>query len=262
MRGTVVLIVYAHHMDFGISGKTAMVAAGTKGIGLAVAKELLAEGCTVHICGRHEPENLPEGLSFMACDVQKADDIERWFSATGGSDIVVTNTGGPPAGFWQDMTDEQWQSGVDSTLMSAVRMSRLAAPRMRAQGWGRIVHLTSLVALEPSQLLPISATLRTGLMSLTRVQATELAPYGVTVNSVLPGHTLTDRQRHLAEVTAQKQGISVDEAMRVRAESIPVGRLGQPEEIAAAVAFLCSVRSSFVTGTNLLVDGGSVHGLA
>lgn len=247
-------------MDLGIQGKVAMVSAGTKGIGLAVAKELLSEGCTVHVCGRHEPAQLPSGLQFFSCDVQKPNDIQSWFNHVGGADIVVTNTGGPPAGFWQDMSDEQWLSGVDSTLMNVVRMSRLAAPNMRANGWGRLIHLTSLVAKEPSQLLPISATLRTGLMSLTRLQATELGRYGVTVNSVLPGHTMTDRQVHLAEVTAEKQGITVEEALRVRAESIPVGRLARPEEIAAAVVFLCSERASFITGTNMLVDGGSVHG--
>lgn len=244
-----------------------MVAAGTKGIGLACAKLLAGEGCQVSVCARSAPSEAPgANISVYKCDVSKLGDIEDWFAQTrdrlGPVDILVTNTGGPPAGAWQDMTDEQWLSGVDSTLMNVVRMSRLAAPVMRERGWGRIVHITSLVAKEPNRLLPISSTLRSGLMGLTRLQALELAPYGVTVNSVLPGHTLTDRQVHLAEIRAKEEGISIDEALDRQGKSVPVGRLGKPEEIAAAVAFLCSQPAAYINGTNLLVDGGLVKGLA
>src|SRR5689334_10197429 len=210
-------------MDFGLEGKIAMVAAASKGIGFAVAKELVAEGCQISICSRNEEdleravEQLGGEARSYCVDVSNPEDLAWWLSETkndlGTPDILVTNTGGPPAGPVQEMTDEQWHAGVDSTLMNVVRMTRLVRDDMVAKGWGRIVHITSLVAKEPSDLLPISSTLRAGLMALTRLQATELAPHGITVNAVLPGNTLTDRQKHLLEITAQKESITEDEAM-------------------------------------------------
>lgn len=257
-------------MDLGLTGKVAMVAAGTKGIGLAVAKSLVAEGAKVSVCSRSEDSCAairsqldPDGLAMVA-DVSSKPDLEVWFRTTeatlGLPSILVTNTGGPPAGIWTDLTDEQWQSGVDSTLMNVVRMCRLALPGMRDQKWGRIVHITSLVAKEPSPLLPISSTLRSGLMALTRLQAIELAEYGITVNAVLPGHTMTDRQIHLAEVRAQRDGTSVQDALAKQAAEVPMRRLASAEEIADAVVFLASDRASYITGVNLLVDGGLVRG--
>lgn len=259
-------------MDLGISGKVAMVAAASKGIGLATAQLLAKEGCRVSICGRTRESlnaalgEIGEEASATVCDVSKADDLERWFRETefnlAPPDILVTNTGGPPAGPWTQMTDEQWQSGFDSTLMNVVRMVRLVSPGMSARGWGRIVHVTSLVAKEPSPLLPISSTLRAGIMALTRLQATELAPNGVTVNCVLPGHTLTDRQRHLASIISDRDGITPEEALLRQAKTNPMAKMGDPAEIAAAIGFLCSQPAAFITGVNLLADGGAVKGLA
>lgn len=258
-------------MNLGIEGKVAMVAAASKGIGLATAKLLLEEGCRVSICGRNPAAleqavaNLGAGARASVADVSSLPDLETWFAETerefGPPDILVTNTGGPPAGNWTQLTDEHWQAGFDSTLMNVVRMVRLASPRMKEKGWGRIVHLTSFVAKEPSPLLPISSTLRAGIIALTRLQATELASCGITVNGVLPGHTLTDRQLHLAEVIAQRDGISSEEALALQARTNPMGRIASPEEIASTIAFLCSRHASFVTGTSLLVDGGLIKGL-
>ena len=258
-------------MDLGLTGKVALVAAASKGIGLAIARELTAEGCRVSICARSE-ETLeaaaaligPETRSYVV-DVANSEDLAWWVEQTradlGPVDILVTNTGGPPAGALDAMTDEQWQAGFDGTLLNIVRLVRLVQPDMKSGGWGRIVHLTSLVAKEPSTMLPISSTLRSGIMGLTRVQATELASYGITVNGVLPGHTLTDRQRHLADIRAERENISSEAALEKQGSDVPIGRLAQPEEIAAAVAFLCSQRASYVTGTSLLVDGGYTKGL-
>lgn len=258
-------------MDFGIQGKVAMVAAASKGIGLATARMLAAEGCHVSICSRTEDtleaaaaEISPETRSYVV-DVTNAEDLEWWVEQTiadlGAPDILVTNTGGPPAGNWLEMTDEHWQSGFDSTLLNIVRLTRLVSPKMVQKNFGRIVHITSLVAKEPSPLLPISSTLRSGIMALTRLQATELAPHGITVNGVLPGHTLTDRQRHLASMVAEKDGITPEEALTSRASEVPTGRLADPEEIAAAVAFLCSVPAAYINGVSLLVDGGLTKGV-
>lgn len=253
-------------MDFGLKGKIAMVAAASKGIGLAIAQELAEEGCLLSICGRHEDsleaavEQIHGETRPYVVDVANAEDLAWWVGETkkdmGMPDILVTNTGGPPAGAVSTMTDEQWQLGIDSTLMNVVRLTRMVREDMIAKGWGRIVHITSLVAKEPSDLLPISSTLRTGLMALTRLQATDFAPYGITVNSVLPGNTLTDRQKHLLELRAAKESITEEEALKRQAASIPMNRLAAPSEIAAAVAFLCSTRASYITGTDLLVDGG------
>ena len=258
-------------MDLGLSGKVALVAAGSKGIGLAVAKMLADEGCKVSICGRHQ-ESLDTAINAIGhgaigieCDVSVNADIDNWIqesrSKLGPIDILVTNTGGPPAGSWQTITDEQWQSGFDSTLMNVVRMVRTVSSEMKERGGGRIVHNTSLVAKEPNALLPISSTLRAGLMALTRLQALELAPYGITVNGVLPGHTLTDRQLHLAEIRAKRDGITPAEALLMQASEVPMKRLGKPEEIAAAIAFFCSQPGAYITGTSLLVDGGMTKGL-
>ncbi|MCB0826284.1 MAG: SDR family oxidoreductase [Armatimonadetes bacterium] len=261
-------------MDLGIKGKRAMVAAGTKGIGLACATELAKEGCRVSICARDEAKfavaaehirsEAPDAdLHFQVCDVTSRNDLQAWVDEVnqswGGVDILVTNTGGPPAGHWTEMNDDHWQSGFESTVLNVTRMVEMVAPTMKAQGWGRIIHITSVVAKEPSALLPISSTLRSGLMSLTLLQSKELAPYGVTVNGVLPGHTMTDRQVHLAEVVSARDEISVEEALTQRGQTLPVGRLGQADEIGAAVAFLASKRASFISGINLLVDGGQVN---
>lgn len=256
-------------MDLGLEGKVAMVAAASKGIGLATAQTLANEGCQVSICARTE-ETLEAAIETIAgdprsyiVDVGNSDDLQWWVEQTaaelGSPTILVTNTGGPPAGNLSDMTDDQWLDGVNTTLMNIVRLTRLVEPYM--SGWGRIVHITSLVAKEPSPLLPISTTLRAGISGLTKLQARVLGEKGITVNAVLPGHTLTDRQNHLADLRAGKEGITREEALADTARQIPVGRLGKPEEIAAAIAFLCSEPAGYVSGVSLLVDGALTHGI-
>ena len=257
-------------MDLGLYGKVAMVAASSKGIGFAIARQLSAEGCRLSICGRNE-ETLEAAAAEIGdetrpyvVDVSSKDDLDWWFEQTiqdlGGVDILVTNTGGPAAGSVDQITDEQWQAGFDSTLMNIIRLVRSVKPQMESSGWGRIVHITSLVAKEPNRILPISSTLRSGIMALTRLQALEYAPLGITVNGVLPGNTLTDRQLHLANVRAEREGISPEEALKRQADEIPMKRMAAPDEIAAAVTFLCSQPASYITGTSLLVDGGATKG--
>jgi 3-oxoacyl-[acyl-carrier protein] reductase len=254
-------------MDLGIKDKVAMVAAGSKGIGLASAKALAAEGCKVSICGRTQESldravaEIGHGAKGYVADVSRIGNLEAWFSQTvsdlGPVQILVTNTGGPPAGNVIDITDEEWESGVQSTLMNVVRMVRLGAPGMKSAKWGRIVHISSLVAKEPAKLLPISSTLRTGLMALTKLQAYELAQSGITVNGILPGHTDTDRQRHLIEIRAEKEGIGLEESAKKQAETTAMKRFARPEEVGDAVAFLCSEKASYISGVSLLVDGAT-----
>lgn len=250
-------------MDLGLKGKSALVAAGTKGIGLAIAQTLAREGAKVSVCARN-PIPL-DGLDVFPADVSKEEDINAWIDHArtlhGDPQVLITNTGGPPAGLWPEKTDEEWQLGVDSTLLNVVRMVRALHPTLIKSGWGRIVHITSLVAFQPEPLLPISSTLRSGLVALTRLQAQELAPHNVTVNAVLPGHTLTDRQIHLAQIRASKNGTSVEEELTKQAQNIPLQRLATPQEIANAAVFLASEPASYITGVSLLVDGGVVKGL-
>ena len=259
-------------MDLGIKGRVAMVAAASKGLGRASAEALAREGCRISICSRNT-DNLDEArhtieaaggeVLAVRCDVSNPSELELWVEATeatfGSIDIVVTNTGGPPAAKFMQLTEEHWRSGIDSTLMNVVRLSKLVIPGMQSRKWGRIVHITSLVAKQPAELLTISSTLRAGISGLTKTLADQVARDNITVNALLPGNILTDRQTHLNEIRSKQEGVSVEEyAARVEA-SIPMGRFGRAEEIGDAVAFLCSERASYITGVSLQVDGGIIR---
>lgn len=258
-------------MNLGLKNRVAMIAAASKGIGKACAMALAAEGCKVSICARNLAE-LDEARAEVAvlgdvlaipADVSNPADLAHWHIRTlerfSHVDILVTNTGGPPVARFMNLTDEQWQSGVESTLMNVVRLSRLLIPGMQDRKWGRIIHLTSLVAKQPQDELTISSTLRAGLSGLTKTMANQLGPDNITVNAVLMGFCLTDRLIHLAEVRHKEQGITLDEYYQNAAADIPLRRFAQPKEIGEAVAFLASERASFITGVSLPIDGGMIR---
>ena len=260
-------------MELGIRGRTAMVAAGSKGLGRAIAMSLVHEGARVSIGARSagplaEAEQALRAAGgevlAMPVDVSKPDELERWHAATvdrfGPPALLVTNTGGPPVGQLEALAEDAWRAGIDSTLMNVVRLCRLVLPAMRAAKYGRIVHLTSFVAKRPMALLTISSTLRAGLSALTTTLATQVAADGITVNAVLPGNFLTDRQIHLNEVRAQQAGTTREQwEERVVAE-IPARRFGRPDEFGDAVAFLLSERAAYITGVSLQIDGGLTGG--
>jgi 3-oxoacyl-[acyl-carrier protein] reductase len=259
-------------MDLGLKGRVAMIAAASKGIGKACALALAQEGCKVSICARtpqvlmdtgKELEALTDTIALVT-DVSTSKGLENWHQVTvdslGQVDILVTNTGGPPVSRFLQLTDEQWLTGVESTLMNVVRLSRLVIPGMQQRKWGRIIHLTSLVAKQPVDELTISSTLRAGLSGLTKTMANQLGPDNITVNAVLMGHILTDRQQHLADVRTKEQGITHDQYFERQSAEIPLRRIGEPREVGEVVAFLASERASYVTGVSLQIDGGIIKG--
>ncbi len=258
-------------MDLGINGRAAMIAAASKGIGKACAVALAQEGCRVSICARNAEElektraeiaSYGEAMAVIA-DVSSPVDLENWHQQTtarfGQVDILVTNTGGPPVKRFMELSDEQWQAGVESTLMNVVRLSRLVIPGMQQRRWGRIIHLTSLVAKQPVDELTISSTLRAGLSGLTKTMANQLGPDNITVNAILTGHILTDRQHALADVRVKERGISREDYFAGQAAEIPLRRIGEPRELGEVAAFLASERASYITGVSLQVDGGLIR---
>lgn len=262
-------------MNLNLTNRVAAVAASSAGLGFASALTLAQEGCRVAICARR-PEKLEAaaqsirdqtGVDVLALplDMSHKDAPARFIQATvdhfGRLDIAVANAGGPPSGTFATLTDEQWELALEQNLMSAVRLFRAALPHVQASDQGRLIAITSISAKQPLAGLLLSNAARAGVHGMVKTLSREIAPTGVTVNIVAPGITRTDRITELAEQTAAREGISVEEAYARRAASVPMGRLGDPMEFGAAVAFLCSKQAAFISGVALPVDGGFLAGL-
>ena len=262
-------------MDLELRGKVALVTAASKGMGKATPERFALEGASVVICARGQKDldaaaseiQQASGASVLAlrADLSVAGDIQDVVEATlaafGRIDALVCNAGGPPALRFEDATEDDWSKALDLSLHSTMRLVRLVLPTMREQGGGSIAVITSTTVQEPSNGLILSTVPRLGIAGLFKALSKDYGANGIRFNVVSPGGFRTDRSVELMSRQAQETGRSVDELVLEAGQGIPLGRLGEPEEIADVIVFLCSARASYVTGTLIAVDGGRVHGL-
>ena len=255
-----------------MKGKRTLVTAASKGLGRAIAEAFLAEGCRLVISSSDDSriqataaELRADGreVHAMAADVSQPDEVadlvDFALHQLGGLDILVCNAGGPPPGRLEALDEAQWRRAFDLLLMSTVRLSRTAMPALR-DGGGVILNLTSSTVREPIDGLILSNSLRAAVTGMAKTISREAAP-DVRVNNIATGVVLTDRIYQLAAFNAARAGTSREAALEAMAKLVPLGRLGRPEELAAAAVFLCSDAASYITGVTLTVDGGSARSL-
>lgn len=262
-------------MDLGLTGKVALVAGASQGMGRAIAAGFAREGARVSMCARGS-----EALETAAADIRKAtggevlatpadmssyDDIrnyvDRSVEAFGRVDVVVNNAGGPPFGTFDALSEDDWMAAYNLSLMGTVRLTREAVPHMKKAGAGRIINITSYGVKEPIPGLILSNTFRTGVVGWARTLSRELGPDNILVNTVLPGRIDTERHHSLNVARSKRLNLPLEQVQQQSREEIPVKRFGQAEEVADLVVFLGSDRAGYITGTAILIDGGLVRTL-
>jgi 3-oxoacyl-[acyl-carrier protein] reductase len=266
-------------VDLGLKERTAFVAGASSGLGYAVAEALLQEGCRVAMCSRSASriESAAASLEHrgtvipLVCDVTDEDQIQQAFEAAsdafdGRLNVLVTNSGGPPAGFVDDFDAAQWREGLELNLVSTINLCRHALPSLRAAArepdrHARIIMVSSVSAKQPVPNLYLSNTARAGVQGFCKSLSEELGPESITVNTVLPGYTETERLKDLARSTMERTGKSIDQIYSEWAAGTAVRRLASPSEFAAAVTFLAGRQAAYITGIALPVEGGSVKAL-
>ena len=251
-------------MDLGLKGRRALVTAASKGLGRACAEALASEGASVFISSRNAASieaaaDAIKAAGWAAADVSKEPEalVDQARAKLGGLDILVVNAGGPPPGTFESTPLESWEAAYQLTLMSAVRLVKAALPDLKQSDNGRIVFITSVSVRQPIAQLVLSNTLRAAVTGLSKTLSRELAPNRITVNCIAPDAILTDRLRQLAA----EAGGDLDEELKRRAASAPMGRYGAPDEFGAACAFLCSRQAGYITGQTLGIDGGALVGV-
>ncbi len=260
-------------MDLGLKDKVAIIGGASKGLGRACAQVLAEEGAKVTICSRTSADlekaadeirssTGAEVLTYAA-DLDKLESITGLISATvekfGGLDILVNNSGGPPLARAVDATDEQWETAVHRSLMFFGRMCRESIPHLRQRGGGRIINILASTVYNPIPNLALSGATRLGVVAYSKSLADEVGRDGILVNNVCPGSISSERMLSNVTSRAKELGITVEEALATRAKETAVGRVGEPVELANLVAFLASDKSTYITGTTILVDGGLVR---
>ncbi|NDW44370.1 SDR family oxidoreductase [Ruegeria sp. PrR005] len=256
-------------MDLGIAGKKALVCASSKGLGLGCAQALAAAGVdlVMNARGAEALEAAAEAIraahgvkvTTIACDVTTQAGQAQVIEAAQGVDILVTNAGGPPPGLWSDWDRDDFIRALDANMLTPIAFMKALLPGMIDKCWGRVVNITSQSVRAPIPALGLSNAARTGLTGYVAGTSRQVAPFGVTINNLLPGIHATDRANALDGPVAQQKGISLDEARAERAATIPARRYGSPEEFGATCAFLCSKHAGFIVGQNLLHDGGGTN---
>lgn len=262
-------------MDLGLENRVALVAGASQGLGFAAARELAREGARVFLCSRDEARASKAAqrihaetgatVAGIAADVTDERATKQFVSLAqeqaGHIDILVTNAGGPPTSTFADADLDMFRQAFELSGMSAIRLAKLVLPGMRSRKWGRIINITSISVKEPIAGLLFSNTVRAGLTGWAKTVANEVAADNVTVNNVAPGYTLTEKQDEHAEMRGHALGKTKAEMFELWASQAPIRRLADPQEIAAAIAFLASERASYITGVTLQVDGGWVRSL-
>jgi 3-oxoacyl-[acyl-carrier protein] reductase len=260
-------------VDLQLKGKVAIVGGASKGLGRACAQALAEEGADVMLCSRSraDVEKAASEIrdatgtraSAFAGDLEKPEVIRDLVATTaaklGRLDILVSNSGGPPLATARDATEEQWATAVQRSLLFFARMAREALPHLKKSGGGRIINILASTVYQPIPNLALSGATRMGVVAFAKSLADEVGRDGVLVNNVCPGSILTERMMSNVKARASEKKISLEKALGERAAETAVGRIGEPRELAYLVAFLASSRSSYITGTTMLVDGGLVR---
>jgi 3-oxoacyl-[acyl-carrier protein] reductase len=262
-------------MDLGLRGKVALVAGSSRGLGRAIAEELAAEGAALILCARDAAplENARAEIaarfgtrvSALAVDLARPGEVSRLAETAlrdhGRVDILVTNAGGPPAGPFESHDEAAWRATVELTLLATVELIRAVLPGMKERRCGRILNVTSIAVKQPVDNLILSNAVRAAVTGMARTLANEVAPFGITVNNLMPGYTRTERLQHLVDTLVAREGITAEAVEARWIQETPAGRLGEPRELAALAAFLASERAAYITGQSIAVDGGWIKAL-
>ncbi|WP_075619381.1 SDR family oxidoreductase [Paenisporosarcina indica] len=263
-------------MDLQLKDKIVVVMASSKGLGKATALEFAKEGATVLLSSRSE-ETLTQTVDEIiqltnntkifskTCDMSSVDDINNLFtwitSEFGGADILINNTGGPTAGGFKDVEDQDWMAAFEKNLLSYIRTTRAVLPHMQSNNFGRIINISSSSTKEVIDGLILSNTFRSGMVGFTKSLAREYAKHNILANTIGPGRIETDRITELDQISADRQDVSFEEITKRSKKMIPIGRYGQPEEFAKVVCFLASPANTYMTGQSLVIDGGMLKAL-
>ena len=256
-------------MDLGIANKTALICASSKGLGRGCAEALAEAGVHLVINARGQDALQAAADSIrgrfnvrvetVAADITTLEGQNSVLKVLESPDILINNAGGPPPGMWSDWEKEDFLAALEANMLTPIAMIKRILPSMIEKGWGRVVNITSQSVKAPIAVLGLSNAARAGLTGYVAGTARQVAPFGVTINNLLPGVHATDRIEFLDSQISKARGISLQEAAAERAAAIPVGRYGTPQEFGAACAFLCSQQAGFMVGQNVLLDGGAIN---